>query len=128
MIKKNGLEAEPAENGAEALERLLDGDFDLIFMDNQMPVMNGFEATRRIRALPTEKGSIPIIGLTGRSDEVDRNAFSEDRTRCMDAGMNDYLVKPASPVHLRAVLARWLGPEAPKPSAKREPEPLAPQG
>lgn len=120
MLKKNGLDAETAENGAIALERLLDTDFDLIFMDNQMPVMNGFEATRRIRALPTEKGKIPIIGLTGRSDEADRQAG-------MDAGMNDYLVKPVSPVHLRTVLARWLGPDAINGAALREPEPISPQ-
>lgn len=109
MLKKNGLAVETAENGAEALERLLDHDFDLIFMDNQMPVMNGIEATRRIRALPTEKGRIPIIGLTGRSEEADRQDG-------LDAGMNDYIVKPISPVNLRTVLGRWLGASAPSTS------------
>lgn len=120
MLKKNGLVAETAENGAAALERLLDTEFDLIFMDNQMPVMGGFEATRRIRALPTAKGRTPIIGLTGRSDD-------SDRQEGLDAGMNDYIVKPMTPVNLREVLQRWLGRgETPNPAPARETEPLSP--
>lgn len=101
MLGKHGLTVETAENGADGLERLLDHHFDVVFMDNQMPVMGGLEATRRIRALPTEKGQIPIIGLTGRS-------AVEDHKDGMDAGMNDYLVKPVTPEALHEVLSRWL--------------------
>ncbi len=101
LLGKHGLTVETAENGADGLERLLDQDFDVIFMDNQMPVMGGLEATRRIRALPTAKGRVPIIGLTGRATE-------DDHQDGLDAGMNDYLVKPFSPADLETVLNRWL--------------------
>ncbi|MBC2837247.1 response regulator [Paragemmobacter straminiformis] len=120
MLRKHALVTETAENGAAALESLLENDFDLIFMDNQMPVMSGFEATRRIRALPTAKGRIPIIGLTGRSDE-------SDRIEGLEAGMNDYIVKPMTPLNLREVLLRWIGQSGATAAApQREPEPLAP--
>ena len=101
LLGKHGLTVETAENGADGLERLLDQDFDVIFMDNQMPVMGGLEAARRIRALPTAKGRVPIIGLTGRATE-------DDHQDGLDAGMNDYLVKPFSPADLETVLNRWL--------------------
>lgn len=101
LLGKHGMAVETAENGADGLERLLDQHFDLVFMDSQMPVMGGLEATRRIRALPTEKGRIPIIGLTGRAAEEDHQAG-------IDAGMNDYLVKPVSSEALQGVLSRWL--------------------
>ncbi len=101
MLGKQGLQVDTAENGADGLERLLDGHFDVIFMDNQMPVMGGLEATRRIRALPTAKGRIPIIGLTGRSDDADHRDG-------LEAGMSDYIVKPVSSAALQAVLRRWL--------------------
>ncbi|AWB49073.1 hypothetical protein HYN69_11685 [Gemmobacter aquarius] len=109
MLGKHGLSVETAENGADGLERLLDQHFDVVFMDNQMPVMGGLEATRRIRALPTEKGQIPIIGLTGR-------ATAEDHQEGIDAGMNDYLVKPVTPEALHEVLARWLLLGVPDPT------------
>lgn len=101
LLGKHGIQVETAENGADGLERLLGHDFDVVFMDNQMPVMGGLEATRRIRALPTGKGRVPIIGLTGRSDPADHQEG-------LAAGMNAYLVKPVSSADLETILDRWL--------------------
>ena len=102
LLNHQGFDTLTASNGAEAIEALLDRDVDLILMDCQMPVMDGIEATRRIRALPSARASVPIIGLTGQSDEGDRDAG-------LAAGMSDYLVKPVAPSALRATLARHLG-------------------
>ena len=102
LLARHGMDTATATNGAEALQALLEQDFDLILMDSQMPVMNGIEATRRIRALPTAKAAVPIIGLTG-------NALDADRDLAFTAGMTDYVVKPISPTELKAILARHLG-------------------
>jgi CheY-like chemotaxis protein len=80
-------------DGAAAVEALTQGNYDLILMDMRMPVLDGTEATRAIRRLPPPKGSIPVIGLTA-------GAFDEDRDRCYEAGMDDFVTKPFS----RAVL------------------------
>jgi CheY-like chemotaxis protein len=102
MLANQGLTTATATNGAEALQALLDQDFDLILIDSQMPVMDGLEATRRIRALPTAKSTVPIIGLTG-------NARDTEREVALDAGMSEYIIKPISPATLRALLTRHLG-------------------
>jgi CheY-like chemotaxis protein/HPt (histidine-containing phosphotransfer) domain-containing protein len=86
-------------NGAEAIEAVQKGGYDLVLMDCQMPVMDGFESTRRIRCAPLHT-DIPIIALTA-------SAMSSDRNRCLDAGMNDYLAKPVELGPLADVLARW---------------------
>lgn len=101
LLANQGLTTATATNGAEALQALLDQDFDLILMDSQMPVMDGLEATRRIRALPTAKSAVPIIGLTG-------NARDTERDSALASGMSDYIVKPVSPALLRALLSRHL--------------------
>lgn len=101
ILAKQGFTVETADNGASALEAILRRDFDVVLMDGQMPIMGGVEAARRIRALPTAKGKVPIIGLTGRAEEEHRDAG-------MSAGMNDYLVKPVSTGDLKAVLDRWV--------------------
>ena len=91
LLGMHDIESTRAENGQAAVDLLTSsqpGDFDLVLMDMQMPVMNGIEATKVIRALPDEKVSaIPIIATTA-------NAFSEDIAACMDAGMNGHLAKP----------------------------------
>jgi two-component system sensor histidine kinase/response regulator len=89
-----------ATNGLEALERLAVSEYDVVLMDLQMPVMDGFTATARIRANP-ELENLPIIAMTA-------NAMSGDRERCLDAGMNDHVPKPIDPEELRRVLGRWL--------------------
>jgi two-component system sensor histidine kinase/response regulator len=89
ILAKLGVEAEVAANGVEALDRLALEPFDLVFMDCQMPEMDGFEASRRIRALEQERGTprLPIIAMTA-------NAMVGDRENCLEAGMDDYVAKP----------------------------------
>jgi CheY-like chemotaxis protein len=89
-------------DGRAAVETLATGDFDLVLMDCHMPVMDGYEATRCIRALPDPaKRGIPIIALTA-------SALKADIDRCMAAGMDDHLGKPYDCKALASKLARWL--------------------
>ncbi|WP_245537314.1 hybrid sensor histidine kinase/response regulator [Thiocystis violascens] len=99
-----GLEVDIAENGAEAIERLDPARHAAVLMDLQMPVMDGLEATRRIRARP-EQAAVPIIAMTA-------HALKGDLERCLAAGMNDYVAKPVDPARLFAALARWIKPAA----------------
>ena len=101
QLREMGLQHALAANGTEALERLANEAFDLVLMDWQMPEMDGLEATRRIRQLPTDVHHIPVIALTA-------NANSVFRETCLAAGANDYLSKPYSDAALAAVLAQWL--------------------
>jgi signal transduction histidine kinase/DNA-binding response OmpR family regulator len=103
MLQQLGVEVEIAVNGEDAVQQWSKGDFDMIFMDCRMPVMDGYEATRQIRKMETE-GRIPIIAFTA-------NAFNEDRQRCMDAGMDDFIPKPYTMGRLKAVLEKWLEPQ-----------------
>lgn len=97
----SGIEVDVVESGVEAVAYAKAGRYDLIFMDMQMPVMDGLTATRRIRELPGYAHT-PIVGFTA-------NAYADDRKRCLDAGMNDHLAKPVSMTALDAVLKRWMG-------------------
>ena len=94
-----------AENGRQALEKIAaspEGYFDLVFMDIQMPVMDGYEATRQIRQLSRKDvGTLPIVAMTA-------NAFPEDIRHAQDAGMDAHLAKPIGPDSLYAVMSRWL--------------------
>jgi PAS domain S-box-containing protein len=99
QLRKLGHKAHTVMNGAEAVEAVAQGDFDLILMDCAMPVMDGFEATSRIRA--SAHPGIPIIALTA-------SAMAGDRERCLSGGMNDYIAKPVDLAQLAAALARWL--------------------
>jgi len=92
-----------AENGRIAIDLWLKQDFDLVLMDCQMPLLDGFEATREIRAREAESGRTrtPIVALTA-------NAYAEDRLRCLDAGMDDYLAKPFKCADLTTMLLCWI--------------------
>jgi len=101
QLRKLGYDAQVAINGAEAVEALLHRSFDLILMDCEMPTMDGYEATRRIRASPQSR--IPIIAVTAQT-------MFENRDRCVRAGMDDFLPKPVDMKRLGAMLAKWSSP------------------
>ena len=100
MLEGIGCEADVASDGVEAVACAKARQYDLILMDMQMPGMDGVAATRVIRTLPGYRDT-PIVALTA-------NAFFEDRQRCLEAGMNDHLAKPVSPLSLAAALGKWL--------------------
>ena len=99
QLRKLGYRAAVAANGAEAVAAIERESFDLILMDCQMPAMDGYEATRRIRQ--SNQPRIPILALTA-------SAMSNDRERCLSEGMDDYLAKPVELRHLAAALAKWI--------------------
>jgi len=104
MLEGLGLDVSRACNGAEALQSVRAGDFDLILMDCQMPVMDGFAATAEIRRHQLQHGrgrSLPIIAITA-------NALQGDRESCLAAGMDDYLSKPFTQLALGQTIARWI--------------------
>jgi two-component system sensor histidine kinase/response regulator len=102
LLEEVGLVVDVADNGEVALAKLGAAEYDLLFMDMQMPVMDGLTATRRIRAMKRFE-KLPIVAMTA-------NAMEQDRRRCMEAGMNDFLVKPIDPQEMGAILLRWLRP------------------
>ena len=103
MLARLGVEVKVANNGAQALECALTEPFDLVLMDCEMPVMDGFEATRSLRArLPSDAGRrLPIVALTA-------NAMAGDREKCIEIGMDDYISKPIRMDDLLGTLSRWL--------------------
>ncbi len=105
MLCIAGAEVLLVENGEIAVQTLRQGEFDVVLMDCQMPVMDGYEAAREIRHEEAPGRHIPIIALTA-------NAFSEDRERCLAAGMDDYLKKPVNRDLLVQTVARWTGGSA----------------
>ena len=100
-----GYAASAVENGADAVKAVESGDYDLVLMDCQMPVMDGFEATLHIRG--SDRPEIPIVAITA-------DAMPADRDRCLKGGMNDYLAKPVELQRLAGMLAKWL-PASPGP-------------
>jgi CheY-like chemotaxis protein len=100
LLADVGLQVDEAVDGQMAVEMASSKVYDLILMDMQMPKLDGVEATRQIRAAAVGF-AVPIVALTA-------NAFLEDKMRCMDAGMNDFLTKPLEPVVLYQVLLHHL--------------------
>jgi CheY-like chemotaxis protein/HPt (histidine-containing phosphotransfer) domain-containing protein len=99
QLEKLGYPANAVCDGAEAVRAVKEERYDLVLMDCQMPVMDGFEATRQIRE--SAQAHIPIIALTA-------SAMAGDRDRCLHEGMNDYLAKPLELERLAEMIARWL--------------------
>lgn len=109
MLERSGARVVPAESGAEALSALEMGRFDLILMDCQLPGMDGFETTRRIRAGGGANADIPIVALTA-------DVMGASRERCLEAGMNERLAKPCSAEQLEATLGACLAAARPVPA------------
>jgi len=111
LLQKMAAEVTIANNGAEALERIAESSFDAVLMDCQMPVMDGFTATRHIRESERHSGRgkrLPIIALTA-------NVMTEDRKSCIDAGMDAHLGKPIEPAQLVDCLGRYLKADIVRP-------------
>ena len=104
MLKKLQIIPDLEENGQHALDRIAHNNYDLVLMDCQMPVLDGYEATRKLRDKEATHHSprVPIIALTA-------HAAIGEREKCLAAGMDDYLTKPLSKVSLRKILHHWLG-------------------
>ncbi len=109
LLEHEGLAVDCAANGREGLEAFTGsvvGTYDIIFMDVMMPVMDGLEATRSIRALTrADAASVPIVAMTA-------NAFHDDVQRSLEAGMNEHLVKPVEPARIHEALQKLLGGQA----------------
>jgi CheY-like chemotaxis protein/HPt (histidine-containing phosphotransfer) domain-containing protein len=103
LLRKRGYDVTVADNGLQAVELVKRGDFDLVLMDVQMPKMDGFEATAAVREWESDRGKrLPIVAVTA-------HAMEGDRTRCLEAGMDDYVSKPIDPEELEAAIHRWTG-------------------
>jgi signal transduction histidine kinase/ActR/RegA family two-component response regulator len=105
MIEREGHDWHFAHDGRAAVQAAQAQDYDLVLMDLHMPEMDGIDATRAIRALPGDKAQVPIVALTA-------DAFADTRTRCLEAGMNDFLSKPVSVSELARLLATYGNPSA----------------
>jgi CheY-like chemotaxis protein len=118
MLTKRGFAVECAENGRLGLERILAHEYALVFMDCQMPEMDGYEATAALRERERGGEHMTVVAMTA-------NAMKGDRERCLAAGMDDYLAKPLRPEELDAVLERWLHTPAAPAQPEPEPEPAS---
>jgi two-component system, sensor histidine kinase and response regulator len=112
LLEDAGLAVDVASDGKVALDMVQRAAYDLVFMDMQMPVMDGLAATRRMRAT-AGLGWLPIVAMTA-------NAMESDRQRCLEAGMNDVVVKPIDPEALWDTLLRWVRQDEALPT--RQPE------
>jgi signal transduction histidine kinase/DNA-binding response OmpR family regulator len=101
-LRRMGCQVEIAEDGEQAVEKVLAADYDLVLMDIQMPRMDGVEATRRIRAADGPRSRVPIVAVTAHAMASEREAY-------LAAGLDDYLSKPFKPAALREIVARWTG-------------------
>ena len=117
LLGEAGLAPDAAEDGAQAVRMVTEGDYDLVLMDVQMPVMDGYEATRAIRrTLGPDR--LPIVAMTA-------NAMQGDREACLATGMNDHVAKPIDPDELFAALLRWLPRRGDAAAAGGEPDTAA---
>ena len=112
LLKETLADIDLAENGLEAIEKLTRQEYDLVFMDIQMPLMDGFSATKRIREHVKWK-DLPIIAMTA-------HATASDKEKCLSAGMNDYISKPIDPDNLEKILALWIKEKKPESLIKPE--------
>ena len=103
-LQRLGARVESVENGAQAVTAVAAERYDIVFMDLMMPVMNGLDATRAIRAAENAaaRSRTPIVALTAQ-------AIMGDRQTCLDAGMDDYMTKPFTRAQIADMLARWTG-------------------
>ncbi len=106
LLVMHGIDVATADNGRQALELLQSEAFDAVLMDCQMPVMDGYEATRRIRLL-SENADLPVIAMTA-------NAMKGDREKVLAVGMNDHIPKPIKPDAMWMTMAKWIAPGGPK--------------
>ena len=100
ILERIGCQVDVAFNGAEGVEKFKTGNYQAIFMDCQMPVMDGYEATEAIRKLEAGSSHIPIIAVTA-------NAMKGDKEKCIECGMDDYISKPLRPNDLQEAVSRW---------------------
>lgn len=104
LLEKMECEVDVAEDGTEAIEMARHSEYDLIFMDIQMPNLDGYDATRMIRESESGKKRTPIIALTA-------NALEGDKEKCLKAGMDDYLAKPFRGEDIEKVMSQFLKAE-----------------
>ncbi len=102
MLEEAGLVVDVAEHGRAALAKLAGATYDLVFMDMQMPVMDGVTATREIRKIDRLR-DLPVVAMTA-------NAMEQNRRQCIEAGMNAFLAKPIDPEQVWDTLRRWIRP------------------
>lgn len=102
ILRKAGCMVEAVENGQDAIQQVVKTPYDIVLMDCQMPVMDGFEATKRIRAMAGPVARIPIIAITA-------HAMKDDRQKCIDEGMDDYISKPVSRKDLIMLISKYAG-------------------
>ena len=119
LLESEGFRVQSATNGRLAVEMIdtpgAETAFDLVLMDIQMPEMDGYTATRKIRDLPSEAALIPIVAMTA-------HALQSEKEKCFAAGMNDHIAKPIDPETLIEVLVKWIRPGQRKPAGTRERE------
>jgi CheY-like chemotaxis protein/HPt (histidine-containing phosphotransfer) domain-containing protein len=108
LLERLGVRCDVASNGADAVDAVARQPYDLVLMDCQMPVLDGYEATRRIRTSEGESPRTPVVALTA-------GALDGDRERCLAAGMDEYITKPIRIEELQRVLESFLGTPAPHP-------------
>ena len=101
LAEKAGYRCEVAANGIEALAAIRERPYDVVLMDVQMPEMDGYTATRRVRGLAGEIARTPVVGMTA-------NAMKGDREKCLEAGMDDYISKPISAQEFLQKISQWV--------------------